>query len=298
MNVTNPALTRRSSIAALVPHFRCERWLDDCVSSLVQQSRPLDAIVVIDDASPEPPTHIIERFPHVTLLASAENVGPYRLLQQVIDDTGYDGYLFQDADDWSSRERLEVLLAEAERTGAELVGCQEALICCDISEVQAVRYPLDVNADLAATPGRFALTHHASVVSRDLMMRIGGFATGLRFGGDSELLQRAVHAGRVRNVPQYCYFRRRRPNSLTNNVSTGMTSPGRVALSDALRRRASADAAAYAAGTPVSLAPSAAAGPVTLARLAGPRLKPAIAGDTALGAQPAGTADEPVMSLG
>ena len=46
----------------------------------------------------------------MTLLHADRNVGPYRLVQQVIEDTDYDAYLFQDADDWSAPDRLEQLL--------------------------------------------------------------------------------------------------------------------------------------------------------------------------------------------
>jgi hypothetical protein len=48
-------LSPRSSILAIVPHFRCEAWLPDCLESLLGQTRRPDAIVVVDDASGEPP---------------------------------------------------------------------------------------------------------------------------------------------------------------------------------------------------------------------------------------------------
>ncbi len=265
-------LTPRSSIAALVPHFHCEAWLADCLASLVSQTCPLDAIVVIDDGSGAPPIDIVARCPSVTLLAAAVNVGPYRLIQQVIDDTNFDGYLFQDADDWSSSDRLEVLLAEADRTGAELVGCQEIVILCDRAEARPMGYPLDVNGYLRSHPGAFALVHHASVVSRDLVQRAGGFATGLRFGGDAEFLQRAACLGRVRNVPNYGYFRRQRAGSLTTEASTGLRSPERVKLSETLRTGAARDAAAMARGEPVCVSPCVTAGPVALAHILGPVL--------------------------
>ena len=70
----------------------------------------------------------------MTLLHATENVGPYRLIQQVMDDTDYDAYLFQDADDWSAPERLERLLEGAESTGAELIGSQEVRVFCDEPE--------------------------------------------------------------------------------------------------------------------------------------------------------------------
>src|SRR5262249_42072276 len=99
--VAKPGTGRRrlgpgSTVLALIPHFKCEQWLDDCLASLRAQTRPLDGIVVIDDASGDPPIEIVERHPGVTLLHAAENVGPYRLIQQVMDDTDYDAYLFQD----------------------------------------------------------------------------------------------------------------------------------------------------------------------------------------------------------
>ena len=45
---------------ALIPHFKCEQWLDDVLASLRAQTRPLDGIVVIDDASGEPPIEIVQ----------------------------------------------------------------------------------------------------------------------------------------------------------------------------------------------------------------------------------------------
>src|SRR6185369_2214634 len=133
--VNSPALNRNSSVLALIPHYRCEEWLSECLESLLAQTRPLDGIVIIDDASPHPPVEIVRKFPEVTLLTAAENGGPYRLIQEVINNTRYDAYLFQDADDWSTYDRLELLLDEAERTGAELVGSQELRVFCDSREV-------------------------------------------------------------------------------------------------------------------------------------------------------------------
>ena len=120
-------------------------------------------------------------------------MGPYRLIQQVMEDTHYDAYLFQDADDWSAPDRLELLLDAAERTGAELIGTQEVRVFCDEPEAVPIEWPLDVNACFAERPTAFPLLHPTSLVSRDAVMAVGGFATGLRFGGDAEFLRRVHH---------------------------------------------------------------------------------------------------------
>lgn len=266
-------LTRSSSVLAIVPHYQCEAWLGDCLDSLVRQTRPPDGIVVIDDGSGSPPTDIVRHFPTVTLLASADNVGPYRLTQAVIDQTGYDAYLMQDADDWSAPLRLELLLAAAERARAELVGCQAYRVIYPQAELETQTYPLDVNAGLMQWPTWYALLHPTSLVSRDLVVRIGGYATGLKFNGDLEFLHRAARIARVVNIPQFVYYKRIQSRGLTSRPDTGLQSPARQALLRILDDRALALASL---GTNVQLddlKPLTVAGPISLTHLAGPRLR-------------------------
>ena len=271
-------LNRSSSVCALIPHFECEEWLGAAIESLLAQTRPLDGIVVIDDCSPVPPVEVVRRFPSVSLFTASENVGPYRLVQQVIDDTRFDAYLFQDADDWSAPDRLELLLREAEATGAELVGSHEVRILLEDAEAQPYRYPLDVNAALVDRPSSFPLLHPTSLVSRDLIARLGGFATGLRFSGDAEFLRRAGHAARVVNVDRYLYFRRKRRGSLTTGPGTGLQSPARLQLRADLAVRAEANADRTRRGEPVDLSPYAVRQPVTLVHRQGPALAPGAQG--------------------
>lgn len=260
----------REPVLAVVPHYRCEAWLTQCLRSLLAQTHPPDGIVVIDDGSEQPPIEIVEQFPTVTLLAAPDRVGPYRLIQQVIDDTHYWGYLFQDADDWSSSDRLQHLLHKALTTGAELVGTQELRVYDDGTLVP-VSYPLDVNAALATHPGH-PLLHPTSLVTRDLVQRIGGFATGLRFGGDTEFLLRAVWSATVVNIPNYSYFRRKRPDSLTTHPETGLESPARRALLSQLKQRAIARQQAVAVGESVDLSAIATGPAIALKHIIGPRL--------------------------
>jgi glycosyltransferase involved in cell wall biosynthesis len=263
-------LTRSSTVAALIPHFQCEDWLADSLSSLVAQTKPLDAIFVIDDCSETPPVDIVRRFPEATLLASPQNVGPYRLVQQVMNDTDFDAYMFQDADDWSSPDRLELLLAEAERTGAELVGTQEVRIGTDIADAWTYNYALDVNEHLSAVPYRYALLHPTSIVARDLLERLGGYSSGMRFSGDREFLARAAMAATVRNIPNYCYFRRKREGSLTTNPETSIGSPARLQLHDILNSRARENLAVQSSGGVPALMPYIMAPPVELHHATGP----------------------------
>lgn len=267
---------KKPSILALVPHWRCEPWLGRCLASLLAQTHPLMNIVVIDDGSAQPPLDIVRDFATVTLLSTPERVGPYRLIQSVIEKADYAAYLFQDADDWSSCDRLETLLKTARISGAELVGCQEIRVLEPSLTLQSIGYPLDVNRALAQAPGH-GLLHPTSLVTRNLVQRLGGFATGLRFGGDSEFLLRAQWVARIVNSPRYCYFRRKRPDSLTTAVETGLDSPIRVQLTQKIKQQAIARSQAallqQPLQQPIDLSPLCVASPVELTHLWGPPLQ-------------------------
>jgi hypothetical protein len=264
------ALNRSSTVCTLVPFYDCQSWLGDTLESLVTQSRPPDAVVVIDDASPEPPLDVVRAFPGVTLLVAADNGGPYRLVQKVIEMTRFDAYLFQDADDWSAFDRLEVLLQTAEETDAELVGSHEVRVLVEQGDIVPVRYPLDVNEVLRARPTAFPLLHPTSLVARRLVTRLGGFATGLRFSGDAEFLRRAGHVARLVNADHFGYFRRKRAGSLTTASETGLGSPMRRQVQEMLAERARANAQAVARGAAPDLAPWRRAPEPNLRLLAGP----------------------------
>jgi hypothetical protein len=266
-----PALTVGSSILVAIPHYRCERWLGACLRSVVGQAHPPSAIAVVHDGPEDPPRDVVARYPGVSLYRSAVRVGPYALVQSLLDATRFDGVMFQDADDWSSRDRLATLLAEAERTGAELVGGQEIRVDETRGVVRAVRYPRDVNAAFDRG-GANLLLHPAALMSTALVARLGGFATGLRFGGDGEMLRRAAFAARIVNVTSSVYFRRVRAGSLTTSRDTGLGSPRRDALIAALTRRAAGNREIRAAGGQPDLRPMARGGRVDLTHVLGPVL--------------------------
>lgn len=226
---------------------------------------------MVDDGSPVPPAKIVAEFPSVTLLTAPATVGPYRLVQQVIQDTVYDYYLFQDADDWSLADRLAYLLAAAEHTQADLIGTQELRWESEPGHLISVHYPLDVNLALAEKPGH-PLLHPTSLVRRQLVMKVGGFATGLRFGGDTEFLLRAAWIGRILNLPSYGYLRQKRLHSLTTAPHTGLDSPARHALIQALKQRFHNNQTAHCQGQPFDLDPFCQAPPIRLQHHSGPAL--------------------------
>jgi hypothetical protein len=113
----------------------------------------------------------------------------------------------------------------------------------------------------------------ASLIERDLILRIGGLSTGLRFGADSEFMRRAIFAARAVNIPEACYYRRVHPRSLTRTPETGFGSPARRAVQAQVQALARANVARAQAGEAPDLTPIFPGASARLAHLAGPPLR-------------------------
>ena len=262
-------LNSRSRVLALVPHYQCEEWLEQCLDSLVRQTRPPEGIVVLDDASPSPPLDILKKFPMVTLWRAPENVGLFRLIQSAMERTTYEAYMLQDADDWSALDRLECQLNEAERTGAEWIGTQELMYFDDM--IHAVRYPLVLNPGLGEAL-RTSFCHPSALVSRECVTKLGGYSGGLRFSGDLEFLSRVVLAGKAAILDRYAYFRRIRKNSLITSPATGLSSQARKEVDARIKGRMAENAERVAKKQSPLLEPMEKVPPITFEHLAGPTL--------------------------
>jgi Glycosyl transferase family 2 len=265
------SLSLKSRILAIIPHKDCQDWLESAILSLLWQTRPIEAIAVVDDCSVQLPDSICMKYPQVTLLKTPQSVGPYQIIQSLTTTNDFQAYLFQDSDDWSTPERLEQLLNAAVAHGAEIVGCQELRLDYLSASLYPVLYPLDVQAALVQAPGH-ALLHPTSLVSRFAINAVGGFANGLRFGGDTEFLLRAYQRVRAINIPYFGYFRRKHPKSLTTSPQTGLDSPQRLKLLQTLKARARLHQELQHQHHPVNLQPLCQIPPIQLTYCCGPRL--------------------------
>ena len=158
-------LTKDARVLALIPHFECEEWLDDALESLAQQTRPLDGIVVIDDASDDPADRAscsatpASRCCTPTATSAPTGSSSRSSRRPTTTPT-------------SSRTPTTGRRPTGSRscspprsaTGAELIGTQEMRVFCDEPEVAPIAWPLDVEGAVrgASRPRSRCCTRRAS----------------------------------------------------------------------------------------------------------------------------------------
>lgn len=112
-------------VSFIIPVYNGEKWLADCLQSVVDQSVPDIEIIVIDDASTDATPQILRSFadrdPRIKILVNEKNSGNAATRNRGIDISTGRWIAFTDCDDMITPDFCKVLLSEAERSGADII---------------------------------------------------------------------------------------------------------------------------------------------------------------------------------
>lgn len=194
-------------VLGIVVHRDDDTHLVQSVASLLGQSRPLDGVVVAHIGAGEAPAWICDRFPNVRLLAASGPASTAAVVEAIVAALPADGYLFQEATDWSAPTRLEQMLRTAAAEHASLVGSDHVLVEPDVPDAHTRTMPADGNAAFAHGTGS-VIEPCTMLVERTLIERLGGFSVDLSIAAGDEFVARAAVVSRVVNVSRVLYFRR------------------------------------------------------------------------------------------
>lgn len=111
-------------VCAVVVTFKRQELLKGCLSALLSQTRPLDGILVVDNASNDGTVEMVrEQFPSVEVLELDENsggAGGFHAGMKHAFGQGYDWLWLMDDDGRAASDCLEQLLGASDRPGARV----------------------------------------------------------------------------------------------------------------------------------------------------------------------------------
>ncbi len=110
---------RHGRVCAVVVTHNRKHMLERCLAALREQSRPVDGVIVVDNASTDGTSALVrERFPEVRLLPLRENLGGaggFNRGMAWAHALGFDWQWLMDDDTFARPKALEALLAGADR---------------------------------------------------------------------------------------------------------------------------------------------------------------------------------------
>ena len=114
-------------LSVIVPVYKAEKYLNECVDSLLNQTLGDLEILLVDDGSPDRSGEIMAdyraRFPEKIRTLTLENGGQGRARNQALDIAQGEYLGFVDSDDYVLPEMYETMVRAAEEQGADIVDC-------------------------------------------------------------------------------------------------------------------------------------------------------------------------------
>ena len=93
-------------ISIIVTSYNSAAFIENCISSLLNQSVDNIEIIVIDDASTDNTVELLKKYSSIKVIELKENLGTYHARNIGMKQLSGEFVTFQDSDDWSHPERL------------------------------------------------------------------------------------------------------------------------------------------------------------------------------------------------
>lgn len=218
-------VARGPRVSVLMPAYQAERTLRMAAGSILGQSwQPLELIIVddcSDDATWTMAQELARSDERVRAFRTSRNAGPYvakNLALQVATGEYVTGH---DADDWAHPQRLERHLDAVLRSAGRIAGSVTGMLRVD-ADGRFTRFSRQHGWH---EDGALRMAAMSTLFETASMRATLGFWDGIRFGADTEMIERArrVYGDRFVSLRQFSMFCLDGESSLTNDPTHGIS---------------------------------------------------------------------------
>lgn len=219
-------------ISAIVPVYNCRAWIEEALRSLLDQTVPIDEILVADDASKDCTADLVESLalPRVRLLRSEANHGISFQLNRLIGEAKGRYLVRMDGDDVSMPDRLESQLSLLSKQKCGVAGTWCKRIGAAETEHRFHEEDLMLKAGLLFS---VPFCHPTVVFDRDMIGDDLFYDEGFNLAEDYHLWSRLRNRCAFGNVPAVKFHWRLHT---TNAGVSSATAPIQQALSTRIRQ--------------------------------------------------------------
>jgi CDP-glycerol glycerophosphotransferase len=216
-------------LSIVLPVYRVQAYLRQCLDSLLEQSYEDFEVVAVDDCSPDRSGEILAEYaardPRVRVITAAQNLGLGRARNLGLEHAKGEYVWFLDSDDWLAPGALAAVVRRLQDTGADVLiaGWDRVHWNGRVDGGTAGKLLDKAPATFTAEqwPSVLDVLHVAwnKVVRRDLLSRLGlEFATGW-YEDVSFTYPLLAAAERITTLPRICvHYRQRRTGAITRTV--------------------------------------------------------------------------------
>lgn len=109
-------------VSIIIPTYNVERYVEECIDSLRDQTYSNKEIIVLDDASTDATVYLLKQYlDSIILVENETNKGQGARRNEGLEIARGTYIYFMDSDDWLEKDAIEELVKQAEATDADLV---------------------------------------------------------------------------------------------------------------------------------------------------------------------------------
>ncbi|HCF30376.1 MAG TPA: hypothetical protein DEV81_24975 [Cyanobacteria bacterium UBA11049] len=220
-------------VSVIIPTYNREKYITRAIESVLQQTEQNVEVIVVDDASNDTTTEIVQRYcsDRLKLIVNERNQGPSYSRNRGIKEAKGEWIALLDSDDWYAPNRLEKLLQVARAENADFVADDLYLIADDAKKPWSTRFSEKLG--FGSRPARFKNITQINaldfveldlglvkpIIKRNFLVQHQlNFNEELRYGEDFQLFVKSLLTGaKFIVVPQPYYFYYSHSNSLVTN---------------------------------------------------------------------------------
>jgi glycosyltransferase involved in cell wall biosynthesis len=213
-------------VSVLMPAYNVEAYVVQAIQSVLDQTYTHFELIIADDHSKDRTTALIHSFSdkRIVFIQHEQNIGYADNMNALFHAAKGKYLVIQDADDYCTKDRLEVLVNFLEtHASADMVGSSYIKV-----DDQGKESPVEMSADMRQIQQAFQqLVDPMPVLNGSVMFRRTITDQGYNFrklvyvnrSQDDDWLFRVSEKFSLANVKEYLYYYRYNPSSMTMNLS-------------------------------------------------------------------------------
>lgn len=189
------------TVSVIIPNYNREHLIGETLENLLNQTRPADEIIVVDDGSTDRSVEVIKSYGERIRVITQKNAGPATARNRGLQEATGEYIQFFDSDDLCSLNKLEAQADAITRTGADFAygpwlqtRLKDGVAAYTDLLLQGQALP-PTRPALSWFLREWVIVFQCCMFRRDLLDRVGHYRTDLMPTEDSELLFRMLKAG-------------------------------------------------------------------------------------------------------
>lgn len=211
------------TVSVIIPAYNCEQLVGRALESILCQTHTNLEILVADDGSTDATRAALDAFTdeRIVRLHHDQNIGYLKTVNLLLNHATGSYICFQDADDWSAPNRIELQVGALEDGAIDACGTGIYYTSANEKPLKRMVYPADREAVREhMLNGRPAACYASILFRRAILDTLGGYREFFAHGAeDVDWLLRVTEQHSYVNLEQPLYFYRFSPSSITHTTS-------------------------------------------------------------------------------